>query len=438
MPQDNDRRLPDSDSTPAVVRPSAVVAWQLGKDPADNADAELLGQSVQFGASVCDWKAPKRTVYFFADPHADADAFMYSLRASGAIKDNPAGKLSLTKRGKDAVFVIGGDCLDKGPSNLELLRKVRQLIKTGAAVKILAGNHDVRLLMGLRAMKLKSSPQTDHLFVRMGAKVMPLFREVFDLYLRDNPKALASIPDADTCRTALFPSAEWFSEFPLAAAERVSEEAIRRELERMRKKMDSFEKACANVGLTLREVYAAALHCRKLFLSNKGEFSWFFRDMQLAYKSGSYLFIHAGLDDKVVQTMAECGLGGLNREYRKLIKNDLFDFYYGPLANTMRTKYRAVDLPFTNEGVVCAYQQGIHAVVHGHRNRHNGQRLMLRQGMLHIESDTTMDRNSRKKEGLDGIGYGVTIVHPQGQVIGISADYPAAKVFEPASYLQQG
>ncbi|MGD8558707.1 MAG: metallophosphoesterase, partial [Gammaproteobacteria bacterium] len=79
---------------------------------------------------------------------------------------------------------------------------------------------------------------------------------------------------------------------------------------------------------------------------------------------------------------------------------------------------------------------GVHAVVHGHRNRTNGQRIMLRQGMIHIESDMTMDRNSRKKEGLDGYGVGVTIVRPEGHVIGISTDYPYAKVFEPELYIK--
>ena len=61
---------------------------------------------------------------------------------------------------------------------------------------------------------------------------------------------------------------------------------------------------------------------------------------------------------------------------------------------------------------------------------------MLRQGMIHIESDITMDRNTRKKEGLDGYGAGVTIIRPEGQVIGISTDYPHAKVFQPDDYIR--
>jgi hypothetical protein len=71
--------------------------------------------------------------------------------------------------------------------------------------------------------------------------------------------------------------------------------------------------------------------------------------------------------------------------------------------------------------------------VHGHRNITNGQRIMLRRGMIHIESDITMDRNSRRKEGLEGYGAGVTIVDRK-RIIGISTDYPHAKIFEPENY----
>jgi hypothetical protein len=41
-----------------------------------------------------------------------------------------------------------------------------------------------------------------------------------------------------------------------------------------------------------------------------------------------------------------------------------------------------------------------------------------------------MDRNTRNKEGLAGYGVAVTIIEPDGQVIGISRDYPYRKVFE--------
>ena len=108
-----------------------------------------------------------------------------------------------------------------------------------------------------------------------------------------------------------------------------------------------------------------------------------------------------------------------------------FDFYYGPIANSMRTKYRNIDRPLTRDGVKKIRKLGIRAVVHGHRNLLHGQRLMLRKGLLNVECDTTMDRNSRKKEGLKGVGAAVTIIRPEGCVLGISNDYPHIKLFDP-------
>lgn len=421
--------------------PTATEQWQLGKRQSvdkDRSNHHAIAEVLERAVSHSPWKWPKRPIYFLADPHADAEAFTASLVASGGVRKTGAGipDIKLTGAGREAIFIIGGDCLDKGPSNLELLRSVRNLIDTGARVKLLAGNHDVRLLMGIRAMGLERDLRTEHLFVRMGPKVVPLLKEIHGQYL-GGKNALRGIPGKRECRRKLYPSAHWFDEFPTEAAWLMPEQTIERELIRMRKKVDGFEDACSDAGLSLREIYATACKCRELFLEPGGEFAWFFRDMQLLYREGSFLFIHAGLDDRITSLIEEQSIGYLNRLFRKQIKHDLFEFYYGPLANTMRTKYREVDMPLSHHGVERAYRQGVHAIVHGHRNRTNGQRIMLRQGMIHIESDITMDRNSREKEGLDSYGAGVTIVRPEGRVIGISTDYPYAKVFEPETYIQQ-
>ena len=45
--------------------------------------------------------------------------------------------------------------------------------------------------------------------------------------------------------------------------------------------------------------------------------------------------------------------------------------------------------------------------------------------------DVTLDRASRSREGLDGIGAGATLILPSGDVIGLSRDYPRAKHFAP-------
>ena len=72
-------------------------------------------------------------------------------------------------------------------------------------------------------------------------------------------------------------------------------------------------------------------------------------------------------------------------------------------------------------------------IVHGHRNLLQGQRIMLRKGIINFECDTTMDRGSRKKESLPGTGASVTIFKREGIVVGVSSDYPKIKVFDPFS-----
>ena len=96
----------------------------------------------------------------------------------------------------------------------------------------------------------------------------------------------------------------------------------------------------------------------------------------------------------------------INRKFRKQMYRDPFDFYYGPMANIIRTKYRPVDRPLTRQGVkLLRKKSGVHAIVHGHRNLLHGQRVMLRKGIVNFECDTTLDRNSRAKEGLEGIEF---------------------------------
>jgi hypothetical protein len=381
------------------------------------------------------WKWPKRPIFFIADPHADPDAFAMSLLATGGVTltDNKKQSFKLTSLGKKAIFIIGGDCLDKGPNNLGLLDKIKQLMDCGARVKLLAGNHDMRLYMGIHSMGMKQHPSTEHLFVRMGEKVLPLLTEIHDRYLKDK-KLPKSIPDEHTCKTLLFPRSEWFEQFPKHAETLMTDAGIQRELRKMKRKYDHFEQACLDAGFTMRDVYAIALKCRQLFLSRKGDYNWFYRRMQLSYRRGSFLFLHAGLDDAISHDIEQKGVASLNKRFRREIKHDLFSFYYGSLANTMRTKYRNSDLPLTSAGVEKVNKQGIYAIVQGHINRRHGQRIVLKQGLLHIESDVTLDRHSRDKEGLKGIGAGVTIIHPDKKVLGVSTDYPFAKVFNPDFY----
>ena len=378
------------------------------------------------------WKWPRQPIYFFADPHADTDAMLASLVASGGIKKTgPRDKeFTLTKSGKRARFIVGGDCFDKGPSNLRLLRTLRTLVERGALLRILAGNHDIRAMLGMRSVGVKCKLENEHFFIRMGPKAVPFLKEIQMNYLQ-RKSALRDIPGNRECRRRLYPSQRWFDEFVPLVGKKLSDKAVLREMRRIEVKIARFEDDCEAAGLSLRMVYAAALKWQQLFLHRHGEFYWFFKNMRIAQRRGSFLFIHAGLDDRVADLISEDGVQNLNRQFRRQLQGGGFEFYYGSIANALRTKYRAVDMSLSQRGGQLAHDSGIHAIVHGHRNLLHGQRIALRKGMINFECDTTMDRNTRKREGLMGHGAGVTVVHPDGWVMGISTDYPHAKIFQP-------
>lgn len=380
------------------------------------------------------WTWPRRPVYFFSDPHADADAMIASLVASGGIRKTGTRDkdFRLTKAGRKAQFLIGGDCFDKGPSCLQLLRTLKLVSNRGGDLRILAGNHDVRTMLGMRSLLPDQDPMNRHFFIRMGGKAIPLLKEIHEHYVTSGRSHIRA-PGIRECRRRLYPGKDWFRQFPKAAADLLPQRTIDREISKLNTKIEKFEAQCHEAGLELDQVYAAALQWHRLFLDRKGEFSWFYRHMRLALRRGSFLFLHAGLDDDVAWLINDRGVRNLNREFRRQLHEDGFRFYYGSIANAIRTKYRSVDKPLSRRGASLVHDSGIHAIVHGHRNLLAGQRITLRKGMMHFECDTTMDRHTRQKEGLKGAGAGVTVIHPAGHITGISTDYPSVKVFDPGN-----
>jgi len=384
------------------------------------------------------WRWPKRKHYFFSDLHADADAFAASLVACDGIKKigpKPTDFV-LNHSGKNANFIIGGDCFDKGPSTLELLRTIHYLKKQGARVRILAGNHDVRVLFGMLSANRNNDVFNEHFFIRTGEKIIPLLKEIWDQYLK-NGNGLKGVPSVTECKRHLYPRKSWFKEFPKAAQGKLSSPQIKRELDRLHRKYNRFEGRCKSEDMNLRHVYAAVEKWKELFLAPGQEFSWFYKYMRLGYRSGSLLFIHAGLDNEIASLLHTGGVKKLNRIFKDALFESPFNFYYGPLCNTIRTKYRDVDHPFTEKGARCVRDAGISALIHGHRNLYHGQRIALRHSILNFECDTSLDKNTRKKEGVPGPGAAVTIIEPNGCILGISSDYPYIKVFDPDKTLKQ-
>jgi UDP-2,3-diacylglucosamine pyrophosphatase LpxH len=420
-----------------IKLPEETIAWKIDKKASMKKEGyhhNAYNKDLQQALSKKPWKWPKRTVYFISDIHADNDAFMASLVASGGIRKlgpNDAD-FELTTKGRKSRFLIGGDCFEKGPGNLRVLRSIRKLQIKGARMHILAGNHDVRNMLGFRSIGMEHDTRTEHFFIRMGPKAVSFLKEIYDEYLQGE-KALRDIPSSYECTRILYPSRRWFTDFPLHAVWAMPDVLIERELQRMSQKIKLFWEECKRVGLNPRMVYAAAKKWQSLFLHPKGKFAWFYKDMQLSYREGSFLFIHAGLDDNVARIIKEKGIKYLNKVFSKEINKNPFDFYFSPLANTIRTKYRDIDRPFTRQGARLLRKSGVQVIVHGHDNLSHGQRIILRKGIVNFECDATMDRGSREKESMPGTGASVTIFKPEGAAVGISTDYPKIKVFDPST-----
>jgi len=415
--------------------------WLVGKKRSVSKDRyhrEEYSSELKKVIGQHDWKWPKHPLFFISDIHGDADAFIASLVASGVIKKTgPRDKdIKVTDDFRKAKILIGGDCFYKGPSTLRLLRVIKILLRKHADVLILAGNHDIRMMLGIRSIDLDADPRTDHFFIRMGRKMVPFLKEISEQYCQGK-NALRDVPSARECRRILYPPKSWFKNFPLHAVWNMPDATIEKEVEKLHEKIHQFDEDCEKADMSIRMVYAAAKKWDELFLQPKGEFAWFYQHMNLCYRKGSLIFLHAGIDDRIAGMLNYSDWNHLNEKFRELMFSNPFDFYYGPFANIMRTKYRDVDMPLTRNGVKKIHNQGIRVVVHGHRNMLHGQRLMLRKGLLNVECDTTLDRNSRKKEGHKGVGAAVTVIHPNGYILGISNDYPFIKLFDPKNIVRQ-
>ena len=406
--------------------PRALAPWPLDRHGPGNGPqvAACLARARAHGG----WVWPDRPVIFISDAHADAEGLLRSLAAAGAIRRD-GGAPRLTGFGRAARVVIGGDCFDKGPSNLDLLDALAALRAAGADLQILAGNHDLRMRMAVDSLHGPRDPLREHLFVRMGRKILPALAEVDARFVSD--AALAAMPEEEACRARLLPRPGWPDRFRAAAAGQMGRKTLEKEIAKLAAKQAAIGADIADIGLSHRRILAAALACRSVFFTPGGAYAWFFGGMEAMARMGSCLFVHAGLCDATCALLEEQGVAAVNAAYRAAAERPSPAFYFGPLANLVRTKYRTSDRRLTARGVAALHRAGVHMVVQGHVNSSEGQRLLAKRGLLHLEGDVTLDRASRRRAGLEGIGAGATLIFPSGDVIGLSRDWPAAKHFAP-------
>ncbi|MCI5040957.1 MAG: metallophosphoesterase [Donghicola eburneus] len=396
--------------------------------PWPDASSEQIASCLASARTHGGWQWPERPVVFVSDPHADAEGFLRSLIGAGAIRRNQ-DRITLTQFGQQARIILGGDSLDKGPSNLALLDAIASVIDAGANVQILAGNHDLRMRMVIGAVQGERTVLNEHLFVRMGRKILPALREVLKRFVTDAD--LAKVPDEAKCKTRLLPRTNWSERFSRAARAELPQKAIRKEVRKLEEKLAKFETDRLRAGLSYRELLASLRKCHQIFFEPGSHYGWFYERMDVVARTGSLLFVHAGLCDRMCDALVDQGVDAVNAEYRAGADAATLGFYFGPLANLVRTKYRQSDCALTDYGVRALHQAGLHMVIQGHVNNLDGQRLCAKNGLLHLEGDITLDRTSRALEGLDGIGTGATLIFPTGDVIGLSRDYPWAKHFAP-------
>ncbi|MBV1878790.1 MAG: metallophosphoesterase [Pseudomonadales bacterium] len=402
---------------PRPQRDSSAIPVDQDDAPADDIRRYLANRQLRWGG---------RTVYFFCDLHADADAFLASLVASGGI--NITGPedddFDLTRSGQSALFILGGDCFDKGPNTLRLLDVIASLMAKQAEVLLLAGNHDIRTLLGVFYADSKT-PLTDHLFVHMGTKVIPLLKQIYDQYVD-----LVDAPSAGI-KQQLMPDSNWAEEFTVAARPWLKQTRVEKEIRRIVEKSSQLTEKINQTGMNFSQILAAINKFKELFLTPGGLYYWFFEKIQLLHQEGSYLFVHAGIDDRLAQHLANEGVSAVNAHFQDVMSKQPFELYLGPLGNALRTKYSKYDFDFSQQGGEHLHAAGIDAIVHGHHSNLHGQRLLIRQNLLNFACDASIDCNTRRRVGLQGPGAAVVVFESNGMVKGISTDYDYIKVFKP-------
>ncbi len=417
-----------------IELPNEVSHWVPQAALSEQAAFESLALLREAGDEP-QWVWPQRPIAVLSDLHADADACISSLIASGMVAKTGAmdDDVVLTPEGKEGLIVICGDCFDKGPSNLRLLRVLKNLLDKGAKLKIIAGNHDVRFYAGIKSLDNLTDPLLSHLFLRMAPKGVTFLKEIYDTYLANMPARkrakYGEILAPAQVRERLYPNADWEERFRHHAVGLLSAKKIRKEIKKIREKQASFEELCIRSGLTLSMAYAAINMWKALFIEADGEFHWFVDKLKLMHGEGSLLFLHAGIDDKMAERVKTKSIKSLNKAFKRSLDGDLFQLYYGPMGNVFRSKYRDGDLAFSQLGANHLLEGGYTTIVHGHVNRHYGQEIVIRKGIVNIECDASLDIKTRQKEGLSGRGAAATVIRPEGCVLGISVDYPHVKAF---------
>lgn len=186
--------------------------------------------------------------------------------------------------------------MDKGQSNLRLLDVINELKKAGLKMEILAGNHDIRTYAGLSIGEERRVIE-QHMFVRMGKKTIPLFREIYKKYLHKKLNESDLLSDEEV-EKRLFPTQKWFDSYAEKMEGLIPPKKIEKETIRIQEKIGQIRNYMSRTGFTHGMLYATVEKAKELFLSENGEYNWFFKEMKIAVSEGTFLFVHALYEPK--------------------------------------------------------------------------------------------------------------------------------------------
>jgi hypothetical protein len=125
----------------------------------------MSGAIVQVDIASAPTSPKARTIFALSDIHGGYDRLVALLAGAGVAKAAPASPAALTWTGGDAVLVVAGDLIDKGPQPLEVIDGLRALetsaTASGGKVVVLLGNHEAEFFVNPTNSKANGSDGFD-------------------------------------------------------------------------------------------------------------------------------------------------------------------------------------------------------------------------------------------------------------------------------------
>jgi hypothetical protein len=149
----------------AVVLVVAACASKSNGRPRDPTGVQPPPTAGEGAVVDVDLLTHPRVVYALSDVHGGYERLAVLLTAAGVIAGVPARPDAMVWAAADAVLVVAGDLIDKGPQPIEVIEALRALEKSAAAagglVIVLLGNHEAEFFVNPTNSKADGSDGID-------------------------------------------------------------------------------------------------------------------------------------------------------------------------------------------------------------------------------------------------------------------------------------